>query len=154
MAQHTHSHGSHAFTHTLHTNTVTTTWCKAPGQPLFVIAYWVFSCFRNPPNSDIDCRIISVSYLMSYVFSIHILSSLVCPPNLSHYVCSIHILSSLVCLPNSSHYVFSIHILCPLLCPPNSSHYVFLIHILPSLYSLPFQFKSLCLFDSHTPCFV
>ena len=37
-------------------NTVTTTWCKAPAQLLFFSACWVFSCFRNPPNSDMDYR--------------------------------------------------------------------------------------------------
>ena len=40
---HTHMH-SHAYI-----NTVTTTWCEAPGQLLVFSARWVFSCFSNPP---------------------------------------------------------------------------------------------------------
>ena len=35
-------------------NTVTTTWCEALAQLLFFSACWVFSCVRNPPNSDMD----------------------------------------------------------------------------------------------------
>ena len=55
LAQRAHPHGSHAFTHTLnYINTVTTTWCEALAQLLFVSACWVFSCVRNPPNSDMD----------------------------------------------------------------------------------------------------
>ena len=38
-------------------NTATTTWCEAPAQLLFFSACWVFLCFRNPPNSDVDYRI-------------------------------------------------------------------------------------------------
>ena len=60
LAQHSHSRGSHAFTHTLYIYTVTTTWYEAPAQLLFFIASWVFSCFRNPPNSDIEYRIFNV----------------------------------------------------------------------------------------------
>ena len=60
MVQHAHSHGSHAFTHTLYTNTVTTTWCKAPTQLLFFSACWVFLSFHHPPNSDIDYRIFNM----------------------------------------------------------------------------------------------
>ena len=42
-------------THSLtHSNTITTTRCEAPAQLLRVSACWVFSCFRNPPNSDMD----------------------------------------------------------------------------------------------------
>ena len=56
-----HSHGSHVFTHTLnYINTVTTTWCEALAQLLFFSACLVFSCFGNPPNSDMDYRIFNV----------------------------------------------------------------------------------------------
>ena len=41
LAQHAHSHGSHAFTHTLYINTVTTTWCEAPAQLLHHLE-WMF----------------------------------------------------------------------------------------------------------------
>ena len=35
LAQHAHSRGSRAFTHTLYINTVTTTQCEAPAQLLY-----------------------------------------------------------------------------------------------------------------------
>ena len=57
LVKHAHSHGLHAFTHILYINTVTTTWCVAPAQLLFFSACWVFLCFRNPPNFDMDYRI-------------------------------------------------------------------------------------------------
>ena len=60
LAQHTHPHGSYAFTQTLYINTVTTTWCEVPVQLLFFNACWVFSCFHNPPNTDMDYRIFNV----------------------------------------------------------------------------------------------
>ena len=41
-------------------NTVTTMWCEAPAQLLFFSACWVFSCFCNPPNSDMDYRIFNM----------------------------------------------------------------------------------------------
>ena len=41
-------------------NTVTTTWCEASAQWLFFSACWVFSCFRKPPDSDMDYRIFNV----------------------------------------------------------------------------------------------
>ena len=41
-------------------NTVTTMWCEAPAQLFVFSACWVFSCFSNPPNSDMDCRIFIV----------------------------------------------------------------------------------------------
>ena len=48
-----HSHGSHAFTHIFTSTPVQSpTWCKAPAQLLFKSACWVFSGFRNPPNSN------------------------------------------------------------------------------------------------------
>ena len=59
LAQYAHSHGSHAFTHTL-TSTVTTMWCKAPAQLLPFSVCWVFSCFHNPTHSDVDYRIFIV----------------------------------------------------------------------------------------------
>ena len=31
--------------------------CEAPDQLLLFSACWVFSCFRNPPNSDMEYRI-------------------------------------------------------------------------------------------------
>ena len=46
--------------HTFYINTVTPTWCEAPAQLLFFSACWVFSCFCNPPNSDMDYRIFNV----------------------------------------------------------------------------------------------
>ena len=55
-----HSHGSHAVTHALYINAVTITWCEAPAQLLVFSACWVFSCFRNPPNSDMDYMIFIV----------------------------------------------------------------------------------------------
>ena len=36
--RHANPHGSHAFTHTLYINTITTTWCEAPAQLL------IFQC--------------------------------------------------------------------------------------------------------------
>ena len=60
VSQDAHSHGSHAFTHTLYISTVTTTWCEAPAQLLCVSACWVFSRFRNPPNSDMAYRVLNV----------------------------------------------------------------------------------------------
>ena len=59
LVQHAHSHGSHAFTHS-YINTVTTMWCEAPAQLLLFSECWLFLCFRNPPNSDMDYRIIIV----------------------------------------------------------------------------------------------
>ena len=50
---HTHMDLTHDLTHF----TVTTTWCEAPAQLLFFSACWVFSCFCNPPNSDMDYRV-------------------------------------------------------------------------------------------------
>ena len=56
LAQHAHSHISHAFTHTL-----TSTQLQPCGAQLLVFsAYWVFSCFRNPLNSDMVYRIFIV----------------------------------------------------------------------------------------------
>ena len=60
LVQHAHSHGSHAFIHTLYINTVTLTWCEVPTQLLFLGACFVFSCLCNPPNSDMDYRIFKV----------------------------------------------------------------------------------------------
>ena len=42
LAQHIHSHGSHAFTHTLN-DTVTTTWCEALAQLLVFSACCLFA---------------------------------------------------------------------------------------------------------------
>ena len=48
---------AHIHSHTYKvTSTVTTKLCEAPAQLLFS-ACWVFSCFRNPPNFDMDYRI-------------------------------------------------------------------------------------------------
>ena len=52
--------GRTVFTRTLDINTATTTWCEAPAQLLLFRACWVFSCFCNPPNSDMDYRIFIV----------------------------------------------------------------------------------------------
>ena len=41
-------------------NTVATTWCEAPAQLLIVSACWVFLCFRNLTNSDMDYRIFNM----------------------------------------------------------------------------------------------
>ena len=49
-------------------NTVTTAWCEAPAQLLVFSACWVFSCFRNPANSDMYYRIFIVrTWSFSYV---------------------------------------------------------------------------------------
>ena len=56
----THIHMDCPFTHTLYINTVTTTCCEAPTELLFFSACWVFSCFCNPPNSDMDYRTFNV----------------------------------------------------------------------------------------------
>ena len=39
-----------------HTFIAITTWCEAPALLLFFSAYWVFSCFCNPPNSDMGLQ--------------------------------------------------------------------------------------------------
>ena len=57
---HTYVDRTHSLkVHTLYIDTVTTltVWCEAPAQLLFFSACWVFLCFRNPPNSDMDHRI-------------------------------------------------------------------------------------------------
>ena len=41
----------------IYINTITTMLCEAPAQLLHFSACWVFSCFRNPPNSDMDYKI-------------------------------------------------------------------------------------------------
>ena len=38
-------------------NIVTTRWCGAPAQLLFFSACWIFLCFRNPLNLNMDYRI-------------------------------------------------------------------------------------------------
>ena len=55
---HTPMDRTHSLTH-FYINTVTTTCCEAPDELLFLSACWVFSCFRKPPNSDMD-RIFNV----------------------------------------------------------------------------------------------
>ena len=58
---HGHHGSKHAFTHTLTTTQLQpTTWCEATAQLLFFSACSLFSCFRNPPNSDLDYRIFIV----------------------------------------------------------------------------------------------
>ena len=53
---HTHMDRTHLLTHLQYINTVTTTLCKPPIQRLFFSACWVFLCFRNPPNSNMEYR--------------------------------------------------------------------------------------------------
>ena len=51
-------------------NTVATTWCEAPAQLLIVSACWVFLCFRNLTNSDMDYRIFNMhtwSFLCAHI---------------------------------------------------------------------------------------
>ena len=47
-------------THTHMDRTHSTTWCEVSAQLLLFSACWIFSCFRNPPNSDMDYRIFTV----------------------------------------------------------------------------------------------
>ena len=56
----THTHMDRTLSLTHFTSTVTTMWCKAPAQLLFFSACSIFSCFPNPPNSDMDYRIFNV----------------------------------------------------------------------------------------------
>ena len=60
LAQRAHSHESHAFTRAFTSTQLTTMWCEAPAQLLVFSVCWVFLCFRNPPNSDMDQRIVLV----------------------------------------------------------------------------------------------
>ena len=78
LAQHAHSHGSHAYSHGSHafTHTLISTWLQPRGakrlaQLLFFSACWVFSCFRNPPNSDMDYRIFNVRTCSLLCLRIH-----------------------------------------------------------------------------------
>ena len=64
LTQHIHSHGSHAFTHTL----ILTQF--APAQLLFFSACWVVSCFHNPPNHDMDYRIFIIHAYVSILVSV------------------------------------------------------------------------------------
>ena len=70
------SYGSHAFTHTLAINTHSykTTLCEAPpAQLLRFNASWVLSCFRYPPNCDMDYGIFIVrTYVMILVRAYYI----------------------------------------------------------------------------------
>ena len=55
--RHTHMDRTHSLTHLHYSKTML---CEAPAQLLLFSACWLFSCFRNPPNSDMECRIFIV----------------------------------------------------------------------------------------------
>ena len=58
LVQHTLTWIAHIQSHTYINTRITC--CEAPAQLLFFRACWVFSCFRNAPNSDMDYRIFKV----------------------------------------------------------------------------------------------
>ena len=68
---HTHVDRTHSLT-----STVTTTWYKAPAQLLFFSACWVFLCFRNPPNSDMDYRIFIVHIWSFVCMNVHMTNAM------------------------------------------------------------------------------
>ena len=59
---HAHMDRMHSLTHYTSTQLLPPrgTRCETPAQLLFFSACWVFACFCNPPNSDMDCRIFNV----------------------------------------------------------------------------------------------
>ena len=57
--KHTHTDRTHSLTHYLHHHTYNHV-VRSASSAIFVNACWVFLCFRNPPDSDMDYRVFNV----------------------------------------------------------------------------------------------